>query len=172
LASIGKSPSRFDTDKLDNVNGHHIRSHDDATLTDLVCGLEPDFVPLSQTLSQAMPLLKERAKSLQDLVDGSNFLRAQRPLTIDENAAKALDNDTKSRLQAVHQRLSVLTQWAKADIEADLRAYLDENGLKLGQIGLGLRAALVGNKQGPGIFDVLALLDQQEALARIADQMN
>jgi glutamyl-tRNA synthetase len=172
LASVGKSPSRFDTDKLDNINGHHIRSHDDAALTDLVCGLEPDFAPLSQTLTQAMPLLKERAKSLQDLVDGSNFLRAQRPLTIDENAAKALDNDTKSRLQAVHQRLSALTQWTKADIEADLRAYLDENGLKLGQIGLGLRAALVGNKQGPGIFDVLALLDQQEALARIADQMN
>ena len=172
LASVGKSPSRFDTDKLDNINGHHIRSHDDAALTDLVCGLEPGFAPLSQTLTQAMPLLKERAKSLQDLVDGSNFLRAQRPLTIDENAAKALDNDTKSRLQAVHQRLSALTQWTKADIEADLRAYLDENGLKLGQIGLGLRAALVGNKQGPGIFDVLALLDQQEALARIADQMN
>jgi glutamyl/glutaminyl-tRNA synthetase len=48
---------------------------------------------------------------------------------------------------------------------------LDENQLKLGQIGLGLRAALVGNKQGPGIFDVLALLDQNEALSRIADQI-
>jgi glutamyl/glutaminyl-tRNA synthetase len=48
---------------------------------------------------------------------------------------------------------------------------MDENQIKLGQIGLGLRAALVGNSQGPGIFDVLALLTQQEALARIADQI-
>jgi glutamyl-tRNA synthetase len=71
----------------------------------------------------------------------------------------------------VHTRLAALTSWSKDSIEAELRAYLDENQLKLGQIGLGLRAALVGNKQGPGIFDVLALLDQNEALSRIADQI-
>jgi glutamyl-tRNA synthetase len=118
-----------------------------------------------------MPLLKERAKSLHDLVAGANFLRAQRPVQIDEKAAKALNEETLPRLLAVHQRLSQLSVWSKETIEAELRAYMEENQLKLGQIGLALRASLVGNSQGPGIFDVLALLEQSEAIARIADQV-
>jgi len=171
LDKIGKSPSRFDTDKLDNINGHHLRQHDDAQLCALVCAMHPDFETHSESLMQAMPLLKERAKSLHDLVAGGDFLRAQRPLSLDEKASKALDPETIERLRVVHQRLEQLPNWSKPDIEAALRAYMDENQIKLGQIGLGLRAALVGNSQGPGIFDVLALLTQQEALARIADQI-
>jgi glutamyl-tRNA synthetase len=92
-------------------------------------------------------------------------------LSLDEKAQKALDPETVDRLRMVHQRLAHLPSWSKTSIEAELRAYMDENQIKLGQIGLGLRAALVGNSQGPGIFDVLALLTQQEALARIADQI-
>jgi glutamyl-tRNA synthetase len=133
--------------------------------------MHPDFETHSESLMQAMPLLKERAKSLHDLVAGGDFLRAQRPLSLDEKASKALDPETIERLRVVHERLEQLPNWSKPDIEAALRAYMDENQIKLGQIGLGLRAALVGNSQGPGIFDVFALLTQQEALARIADQI-
>jgi glutamyl-tRNA synthetase len=171
LPAIGKSPSRFDMDKLDNINGHHLRAHDDADLSALVCAMEPDFSAHQRRLETAMPLLKERAKSLHDLVAGANFLRAQRPVQIDEKAAKALNEETLPRLLAVHQRLSQLSVWSKETIEAELRAYMEENQLKLGQIGLALRASLVGNSQGPGIFDVLALLEQSEAIARIADQV-
>jgi glutamyl-tRNA synthetase len=171
LQSVGKSPSRFDIDKLNNVNGHHLRNHDDAALATLICALEPDFEAVREKLTHAMPQLKERAKSLHEIVAGGAFLKAARPIQIDENAAKNLNDETKPRLQQVHTRLAALTSWSKDSIEAELRAYLDENQLKLGQIGLGLRAALVGNKQGPGIFDVLALLDQNEALSRIADQI-
>ena len=171
LQSVGKSPSRFDIDKLNNVNGHHLRNHDDEALATLICALEPDFEAVREKLTHAMPQLKERAKSLHEIVAGGAFLKAARPIQIDENAAKNLNDETKPRLQHVHTRLAALTSWSKDSIEAELRAYLDENQLKLGQIGLGLRAALVGNKQGPGIFDVLALLDQNEALSRISYQI-
>ena len=91
LAGVGKSPSRFDLKKLENLNGHYIREADDARLADLVAarGVYPDVA----LLERAMPSLKPRAANLNELADGAAFLFTTRPLVLDEAAAALLTPD-------------------------------------------------------------------------------
>jgi glutamyl-tRNA synthetase len=93
LANVGRSPSRFDTKKLENLNGHYIREASDGRLAGLVAprvekligrSLSNDEIAL---LTRAMEGLKPRAKNLNEIAEGSLFLFKSRPLDLDERAA-------------------------------------------------------------------------------------
>ena len=173
LASVGKSPSRFDLKKLEHLNGHYIREADDARLAGLVAGrlglAEGD--PRRELLARAMPALKPRAANLNELADGAAFLFAVRPLSIDDAARPLLDGDAPALLSRLHAALDALHNWDTETLEDAVRRVAEAAGVKLGQVAQPLRAALTGRKTSPGIFDVLALLGRDESLARIADQM-
>ncbi|HYX45740.1 MAG TPA: glutamate--tRNA ligase [Sphingomicrobium sp.] len=171
LAHVGKSPSRFDFKKLENLNGHYIREADDERLAELVAsrlGLSADQKPL---LAKAMPELKPRSNTLLQLAEGAAFLFAKRPLDVDEGASALLTTDARSILAAAHEKLVALANWDGASLEAAIREVAEASGVKLGKLAQPLRAALTGRTTSPGIFDVLALLGRDESLARIADQM-
>ena len=79
LDHVGKSPSRFDLKKLENLNGHYMREADDGRLAELVApklGLRGRATGCSL---RAMPVLKARAHDLNELADGAAFLFAERP---------------------------------------------------------------------------------------------
>ena len=171
LDHVGKSPSRFDFKKLENLNGHYIREADDQRLADLVAprlGLSAAQKPL---LAEAMPELKTRANTLIELADGAQFLFARRPLDVDDAAAALLGADASALLKAAHDALAALADWDRGSLEAAIREVAEASGVKLGKLAQPLRAALTGRTTSPGIFDVLALLGRSESLARIADQM-
>ena len=172
LDHVGKSPSRFDMKKLENLNGHYIREADDARLAGLVAdhrgGLADDQEAL---LVRAMPELKARAKDIHELTENAVFLFASRPLEISPPAAALLDSDARALLTQAHASLSALSEWTHDSTEAAVREVAESTGVKLGKIAQPLRAALTGQTTSPGIFDVLALLGQGESLNRIADQM-
>ena len=171
LDHVGKSPSRFDFKKLENLNGHYIREADDERLAELVASrldLSPEQKPL---LVKAMPELKPRANTLIQLAEGAAFLFRQRPLDIDDSAAALLGADARPLLAAAHTKLAALADWDGPSLEAAIREVAEASGVKLGKLAQPLRAALTGRTTSPGIFDVLALLGRDESLARIADQM-
>ena len=114
--------------------------------------------------------MKERAKTLVELLDGAGFLFAQRPLTMDAKAEEILARSGRLYLRNLLPRLTALTEWTAASAEAVVRAYAEEEGAKLGIVAQPLRAALTGRSTSPGIFDVLAVLGREESLGRIADQ--
>jgi len=171
LDHVGKSPSRFDLKKLENLNGHYMREADDARLAGLIApklGLDADGIGL---LTRAMPELKSRAHDLNQLAEGAEFLFAARPLAIDDKAAALLTDEARAHLGAAHAALARLTDWDHDSTDAAVRKVAETAGLKLGKLAQPLRAALTGKTTSPGIFDVLALLGKDESLARIADQM-
>jgi glutamyl-tRNA synthetase len=171
LDHVGKSPSRFDFKKLENLNGHYIREADDQRLTDLVASrlrISDEQKPL---LLRAMPELKPRANTLNQLADGAHFLFASRPLDVDEQAAALLTAEARGLLASAHGKLGALADWDAPSLEAAIREVAEGSGVKLGKLAQPLRAALTGRTTSPGIFDVLALLGRDESLARIADQM-
>lgn len=169
LDGVGKSPSRFDLKKLLNMNSHHIREADDARLAKLVAE-RMDHPPASELLEMAMPVLKLRARTLDELASGAAFLTRKRPLDVDQKAAILLDDEGRKRLALVHERLSAEKDWTLEALEASTKALAEEHELGLGKLAQPLRAALTGTTQSPGIFDVLVLLGRDESLARIADQ--
>ena len=171
LDHVGKSPSRFDFKKLENLNGHYIREADDARLANLVAPRLDLSGHQRDLLLRAMPELKARAHDLNQLAEGARFLFAARPLEVDQAAAALLTGDSRPLLAAAHDALAALAEWDEASLEAAIREVAESNGVKLGKLAQPLRAALTGRTTSPGIFDVLALLGREESLARIADQM-
>ncbi len=172
LSGVGKSPSRFDLKKLENLNGHYIRIADDARLADLVAphlghDLGADGHDL---LRRAMPVLKPRAANLLELADGAGFLFRTRPLAMDEAAQGLLAGDGADLLARVHAALDAVNDWDTEVLETAVKRVAEDAGVKLGAVAQPLRAALTGRKTSPGIFDVLVLLGRTESLGRIADQ--
>jgi glutamyl-tRNA synthetase len=171
LDHVGKSPSRFDFKKLENLNGHYVREADDERLAELIAprlGLSSEQKAL---LAKAMPELKPRANTLLQLADGAQFLFANRPLDLDEAAASLLTPEARELLRRTNEKLVALANWDVPSLEAAIREVAEEGDVKLGKLAQPLRAALTGRTTSPGIFDVLALLGRDESLARIADQI-
>jgi glutamyl-tRNA synthetase len=180
LEQIGRSPARFDFAKLENLNGHYIRQSRDEDLVDAIEVILPELGPqrglgsrltpeLRKKLLRAMPGLKERAKTLLELLDNASYLYATRPLALDDKAAH-LVADGRERLAGVIPRLAAVPEWTAGDTEAAVRSFADDHGLKLGQIAQPLRAALTGRSTSPGLFEVMAVLGREETLARLEDQ--
>src|SRR5690606_4546717 len=123
------------------------------------------FTPaLRQKLLAAMPGLKERAKTLVELLDSAYYLYAKRPLRLDEKAASLLA-DGRPRLAGIIEKLEAVTDWTAANVEAVVREHANATGAKLGQVAQPLRAALTGRATSPGLFDVMAVLGRDETLA-------
>ena len=169
IAHVGKSPSRFDLAKLQNLNGHYLREADDARLAGFVAARTSGEIDLD-LLARAMPVLKVRAKDLDELVAGAAFLFATRPLAVDDKAASLLTEDARGLLGKIANALAAEHDWTSAALEANLKSLAAEWGLGLGKLAQPLRAALTGQTTSPGIFDVLVLLGRDESLARIAAQ--
>jgi glutamyl-tRNA synthetase len=181
LASVGRAAARFDFAKLENLNGHYIRHADDQSLVkmfedvlDHVPGRDDVKAKLNEAtraqLLKAMPSLKERAKTLIELIDGAYFIFADRPLQLDPKAQALLTPENRKLVGQLHSALEKVETWSGAATEAALRAFAEEKSLKLGAVAQPLRAALTGRTTSPGIFEVLDVLGRQESLGRLEDQ--
>ncbi|MFM5884775.1 MAG: glutamate--tRNA ligase, partial [Novosphingobium sp.] len=169
IGQVGKGAARFDLAKLQSLNGHYLREADDARLAALVAPRLSGPVDLD-LLTRAMPVLKVRAKDLNELAAGALFLFAARPLTIEDKAAALLTDEARALLGAMSDRIAGLNDWTLDSLEAALKAMAEERGLGLGKLAQPLRAALTGQTTSPGIFDVLVLLGRDESLAQIDAQ--
>jgi glutamyl-tRNA synthetase len=175
IGGVGRSPSRFDLKKLENLNGHYLREADDERLAGLVGPRVAELIGRALSadeqalLVRAMPELKPRAKTLDEIADGATFLFAPRPLALDDKAAALLQGDAPTLLGKAHDALAAVSDWAAGPIEEAVRQVAEEAGIGLGKVAQPLRAALTGRTTSPGIFDVLVLLGREESLARLAD---
>ena len=116
LPAIGRSPARIDFAKLESVNGHYIRQSDDKSLLhqfETVLKYIPNGSAIQNKLNdatraqllKAMPSLKERAKTLLDLIDGAHFILADRPLALDPKAAALVTPETRGLVGELKQVL-------------------------------------------------------------------
>jgi glutamyl-tRNA synthetase len=181
LSAIGRSAARFDFAKLENLNGHYIRNSDDQSLVtqfENVLDYVPDGAAIKAKLNErtraqllrAMPSLKERAKTLIELIAGASFIFADRPIVIEPKAAALLTPETRALIGKLRAALETVTDWRLESTEAAMRNFAEQRNLKLGAVAQPLRVALTGRTTSPGIFDVLAVLGREESLARLADQ--
>ena len=181
LDAIGRSAARFDFAKLENLNGHYLRTMPGTDIVEHLKALVPHLpdgdVRLDRMgddgwskLERAMPGLKERAKTLTALLDSADYLFVKRPLGLDGKAEKLLADGGRQILEGLLPALEGVDPWTPSRLETCVREFAEQTDRKLGKVAQPLRAALTGRSTSPGIFDVLEVLGREEALARIADQ--
>jgi glutamyl-tRNA synthetase len=183
LDGIGKSASRFDFAKLENLNGHYIRHTPDSELLEAFLSFLPHVEngpamltkidsTMKAKLLRALPGLKDRAKTLVELMTSMGYLFAVRPLTMDDKARALLNDEGKAAANTLIGLLTPITDWTAHALETAVKAHAEATGIKLGKLAQPLRASLTGTSTSPPIFDVLEVLGREESLARISDQVN
>jgi len=174
LAGVGKGAARFDLDRLTNLNAHYLRQMEPGALADRIIprlraeGCAIDAAARARLVA-GMAGLKPRATTLVDLAASAKFYVANRPLALNDKAAKLLNPAARERLGGLLPVLDALEVWDEQALEDVVRHHADAGGLKLGQVAQPLRAALTGSNTSPGIFEVMAVLGRQEVVARLAD---
>lgn len=177
LESIGRSPARFDSEKLRNLNGHYLQTITESSLYDRI---KPELRAIagdqwSKTLENRvrilLPELRKRCKDINELIDLSRFLIVSRPIILDAKARKILDEEGRSLLYRILSELRTLEEWTSETIESVLRSFSGREDVKLGAVAQPLRAAITGRSVSPGIFEVLEVLGPKESLSRISDQI-
>jgi glutamyl-tRNA synthetase len=176
LEGIGRSPSRLDFGKLDNLNGHYIREAEDSRLAALVTPRIEAALgqALNQTqiarLAAGMGGLKARAKTLNDLATAAQLYAEERPITPDAKAASILTAAAIDLLDAWLAEVTAAPDFTAATLEQAARALAETRGVKLGELAQPLRAALTGSTISPPIFEVASIFGKDEVIARLKDR--
>ena len=176
LEAIGRSPARFDFDKLNHLNAHYMREADDARLIDLIvhrleaAGASVDTTGRARLL-RGMAGLKARAKTIAELSDSAQFYVRRRPIPMNDKAIKLLQGPASDRLKRFGASLAGATEWRAETLEAAARHFAETESCKLGDIAQPLRAALSGSNVSPGVFEVAEVLGRDEVLGRIDDAL-
>jgi len=174
LEHIGKSPSRFDFKKLANVSGQHIAQTENAALLHELQGyLAATAAP---TLNDAQKLaflkgvycVKDRAKTMAELLEKSAFMLNARPLDFDQKAKQTLDIVSIGILIELTPQLQNVI-WNREALEALVGILAESHNTKLGKLAAPLRAALSGRVVSPSVFDMMLVLGRDETIARLND---
>jgi len=174
LDSIGKSPSRFDTKKLENICGQHMAIADNAALQSeleaFLAATNQENLNADQkdAMKLAMPSLKERTKTFHQLIEKAHFILTERPIIPDEKSAQSLDIVSIGILNELTPHLQNVS-WNRDTLESVVADFAQANDTKLGKIAQPLRAALAGRTKSPSVFDMMLILGRDETLARIGD---
>jgi glutamyl-tRNA synthetase len=177
LSRLGKAPARFDLSKLTHLSGQHIRAAGDAALlAEIEAFLAAQHrPPLTEArraaLLRAMPGMKERSRTVLELLEMGRFILQDRPIEPDAGAAALLDTVSRGMLARLTSRLQHAT-WTAGELEACMRDFAAEEGIGLGKVAQPVRAALAGRTVSPSVFDMMAILGRDESLARLADSAN
>jgi glutamyl-tRNA synthetase len=177
LEGIGRSPSRFDMDKLLHLNGHYLRETPDDPLVSLI--LQPVWekagassLPvvsrdvLKERLLKGMAGLKTRAKTLLELADNALFY-SFKGVVMKGGAIQPLSASQKSLVKKVVDALESQKHWTEDALHLLVKEASQSVGMKLGEAAQPLRLLLCGGPISPSLFDVMAVLGKEETLARL-----
>jgi glutamyl-tRNA synthetase len=174
LPGVGRSPSRFDTGKLTNLNAHYLRETPDAELLPLVLpriekalGRAVDAAGLAR-VERGMNGVKPRSRTVIELADNLVFYaRDGAPPIADDKARAQLTPDSKALLARLAAAFDGINDWSEKQLEEAVRRFAEAENVKLGQVAQPLRVALSGSTASPGIFEVVAILGPAETKARL-----
>jgi glutamyl-tRNA synthetase len=159
----------FDLEKLRWMNGKYIREV--LSLEEVAQRVEPFleaagfFWPSEAYLRRAVELMRPRIDTLKELPEKAPYLFTE-DYPFSEKARAKLEEGLPV-LKELLPLLKAQEDWGEAALEALLRNFAAQRGLKLGQVAQPLRAALTGSLETPGLFEIMALLGRERTLSRL-----
>ena len=163
LEHVSKSPAVFDEQKLRWMNGRYLRELAPEQLTARLEALTG-----RTGLGEAVAITQDKISTLDEFWP---LARAFFEEPVDDAAARerflAPDSGADALRAARGALVDVPEPWTPETVEAALRAAVERTGLKAKQVFQPLRVALTGTTVSPGIFETVALIGRERALARL-----
>ena len=168
---VGQTGARFDTKKLQSVEGHHLRQ---LSASQLATAVHPFLVQRGHTVTvadskllAAAPLIAPRATTLADAADALDYFFREPPVFDPKAKAKFLVGDKLVLAHKLADALAAVQPWAAAPLEAAMKAWLEQSGVELKDAAQPARVALTGRTASPGLFEVLEILGRELSLSRL-----
>ena len=170
IEKIRKSPSKFDIEKLNDINSIYLKN---LSLETLITRIDSSYINLDKdkvkSISIIMPEILKRCKNIKDIKKNISFITNERPIEIDEDVTNLINNESKSYLEKLSKILKKLDKWDANEIEKTIKKFLKDEELNFKDIGLPLRVALLGYLSPIGINTIIESLGKDEVLGRIED---
>ncbi|MBK6369370.1 MAG: glutamate--tRNA ligase [Flavobacteriales bacterium] len=173
LTRVHKGGAKFDPEKAKWFNQQYLRMQPDAELGTQLQELlkTQSIVTTTERATQAASLLKERATFVADMLEGTYLFTAGSPLQENEVATTELKKRWKPEaepvIEAYINALGSLPEFTATTLDVAFNNVLQEKGMKVGQVMPIYRLFVAGRMQGPGMFDVSALLGKEEVVLRL-----
>ena len=172
--NVQTSAAVFNPEKLLWVNAEYIKISPPAQVAQALVplldtvGLKDEVRAVSAGwLAQLVVLVKERAKTLVEMVDWVRPYFGQ-AVTCDEEAArKFLTPAIAPILGKLLARFEAFPAFSKQQWEEVFKQLVEEEGMKMGQLAQPVRVALTGRTASPGLFDVMEVLGRDRTLFRL-----
>jgi len=169
IEHIGKSGARFDYEKAKSFNQKYIHAMDNAALAALVRPLaEAKGYQVSEAyLEKAVSLMKERVTFLTEIVETGYYLFEPVREYDEETLQKRWNGDIAAVFAELIEKVATFDLFKALELEEAVKTFIQEKGVKPGDILPLLRIALVGTMKGPAVFETMVVLGQEETVARL-----
>ncbi|RZQ56613.1 glutamate--tRNA ligase [Pseudidiomarina tainanensis] len=171
LDDVNKAASAFNTEKLNWLNQHYMKS---LPVERVVPFLQWHFsdqaidVSKGPALEKLIPLMADRVKTLKEMAEESRYFYEEYEAFDEAAAKKHLRPVAREALEAVQDRLASLETWDAASIQAAIQQTADDLEVGMGKVGMPLRVAVTGSGNSPSLDVTLELLSQEQVVGRIA----
>lgn len=168
LERVNKSGARFDPDKIKWFNHHYMQEQDNDTLAELFKEQQPELADIDVNyVALIVGMIKERATFVSDFWELSHYFFIA-PTTYDEKASKkAFKDGTKEVLTQVISIVNSIEDYSVETLQNNIKGWITSNNIGFGQVMMPLRLALVGELQGPDVFDIMFMIGKAESISRI-----
>ncbi|MDT8439441.1 MAG: glutamate--tRNA ligase [Wenzhouxiangellaceae bacterium] len=169
IEDVNRKAARFDTEKLDWLNQHYLRTLAPSRLRAELdwhlaqAGLDTAAGPPAEAL---LPVQAERCETMREIVEQSRPFFADFDDFEPGAAKKHLRPVAAEPLAAVRTALSEC-EWTLDALSQAVHATAERLGVGMGKIGQPLRVALMGHGSSPAIDQTLLLVGRERTLARI-----
>ncbi len=170
---VGKSDGKFDEQKFADVAFEHLKRPDLTDDETYIDGTVPflearGLGPVQRSkVAEALPLIRERARSYQDAAHHLDFYFRDPPEFDDKAQKKFLRAEAAPKLLALKEWLSSAPRFEPEPLEAGFKAWVEGHGWSLKQVAQPARVALTGRAASPGLFDVMKILGKNLTLSRL-----
>ena len=171
LKGVGKSPSRLDMTRILSLNEHYIKHIDEKELfkfLKIYCEKFKKSINTSKenTILKSLSFLKNKAKTLEDVYQNAQYILSD-IIKISSEDLKLLDNISKKIIKDFLSQYEKKSKVNKESLEKIVKELINKYKTNFKGIGQPLRIALTGSRYGPGLYDILLSLDENEIIKRL-----
>ncbi len=164
---IGKSPSRLDFQKMNNINGHYIKAADNEYLSNIIINELKADPESAEYIKQGINSLKTRANVLTELVNLSKIYLVNQAIEISAEAKEIINTTDTHFIDKITQLISALEDLDHENIQAKFKEFANIKGMKIGDVMKPIRALLTGSTASPSLFEIIAIIGKEHSIKRL-----